>query len=214
MDRRAVASIGQSDSYDASSSPESTDPSGPAPYSEPEPVLAKKESRAVNQTKGLVYIVILVCALAFGYWSHDHLKRQDMEKFRATYHGFANELLEGSERNALQAFSRLHSISQAITSEAKAWPEASLPNFDKRTTPFVVSDTDPELYLFAPMVTNVTKRSWEDYAWEHQGWIKDDLNLRGLGDSVDPGEIPRRIHPFFEDDEYDLDEIDKYGEFL
>jgi hypothetical protein len=180
---------------------------------EAQPELGQQESRAVNRTKGLVYIVIFFCAIAVGFWSHYELERQDLDNFRVAYLGFATELLEGSERNVLQAFSRLQVITDAITSHADVWPAATLPNFDVRTTPNFESETDPELFLFAPMVTNVTKRDWEAYAWERQGWIQEDLSLRGL-DTVDPGTIPRRIHPFFGDDNYDLDEIDKYGTYV
>jgi hypothetical protein len=206
MEGRALA-IQRTASVDESSETSERTPTAAEPVNE----LAHKESRVVNRTKGLVYFVILQCAIAVGLWSHYQLKRQDLENFRATYSGLATELLEGSERNALQVFARLHAIAEAITSEAEAWPAATLPNFDRRTTPSVKSNTDPELYMFAPMVTNVTKREWEAYAWERQGWIQEDLKLRGLDESVDPGTIPRRIHPYFQDDEYSSDEIGTYG---
>jgi hypothetical protein len=75
------------------------------------------------------------------------------------------------------------------------FPNATLPNFDIRTTDPFEKLAGAELFLFAPIVSPENRRGFEQYAWEHQGWIKEDLALRGLG-KVDPGSIPSRIYSF------------------
>lgn len=35
-----------------------------------------------------------------------------------------------------------------------------------------------ELLTFAPLVAEEARKDWEDYAWKHQGWIKESRNVR------------------------------------
>jgi class 3 adenylate cyclase len=44
-------------------------------------------------------------------------------------------------------------------------------------------------------VEPLQRRGFEEYAWDHQGWIEEDLAVRGLG-KINPGKIPRRIYGF------------------
>ena len=181
--------------------------------------LAKRETVAVNRSKYLVYVVLSVAAVAIGVGTHFYVKGNEKEDFESKFNGYADELLEGAERNAKDIFGQLLSVSHALTSHmlstaatnnTSPWPNATLPQFDIRTTPAFETFTGPELFLFAPMVSSEQKKSWEAYAWDHQNWIEQDLYFRGLSGSVHPGMITKRIHPFFPDDEYDLDEIETY----
>lgn len=176
----------------------------------PKSKLAAKESRVVNRTKSLVYIVILVFAVALTIWSHLHLKQQEADRFQVAYESHATALLDGAERNAKQIFANLDSLTEAISSHADVWPNATLPYFDKRASPSV-NATGDQLRLFAPIVTTETKRGWEEYTWGKKDWVNDDLVLRGLDGSVDLAKIPRRTHPYFPNDDYDLNEITEYG---
>jgi len=188
--------------------------------------LAKRETVAVNRSKYLVYLVLSMAAVAIGVGTHFYVKGNENEDFESKFNGYADELLEGAERNAKDIFGQLLSVSHALTSHmlsttaaaattdnttsSSPWPNATLPQFDIRTTPAFETFTGPELFLFAPMVSSEQKKSWEAYAWDHQNWIEQDLYFRGLSGSVHPGTITKRIHPFFPDDEYDLDEIETY----
>lgn len=57
----------------------------------------------------------------------------------------------------------------------------------------------PELFLFAPLVPDDLKDGWEEYAVQNQGWIKEDLALRGI--DVDPGNISDEIFAYNYDKE-------------
>ena len=73
-----------------------------------------------------------------------------------------------------------------------------MPNFDIHTTDAFEKVAGPEAYFFAPIVTKPELATYERYAWDHQEWIKDDLELRGLG-KVDPGLIAQHVYPATKD---------------
>jgi hypothetical protein len=112
---------------------------------------------------------------------------------------YATEVIESADSNARGLLGKLLSVSNTLTSysmDTKAnWPNVTLPNFDIRTADPFENGAGAELFLFAPIVSFENRRGFEEYAREHQGWIKEDLELRGLG-KVDPGNIPSQIYSF------------------
>jgi class 3 adenylate cyclase len=112
---------------------------------------------------------------------------------------FATEILDSADFNAKDVLGKLQSISNTFTSysmdTARSWPNTTLPHFDIRTTNSFEKLADFELFLFAPVVEPLQRRGFEEYAWDHQGWIEEDLAVRGLG-KINPGKIPRRIYSF------------------
>lgn len=89
------------------------------------------------------------------------------------------------------------------------WPNVTLPNFDIRTTDRFEIVAGPELYMFAPIVGRNERIGFEEYAWKEQNWIKEDLELRGLG-KINPGKIPRRIYSFSSDYEEEVQSTSNY----
>ena len=75
------------------------------------------------------------------------------------------------------------------------WPNVTLPHFDIRTKDSFEKLAGAELYMFAPLVTRDTLQPYQRYAWDHQGWIKEDLELRGLG-RIDPGYISPSVYSY------------------
>ena len=117
------------------------------------------------------------------------------------YTDFASEIVESAEANARNFLGNLKSVSNTFTSYCgntqKVWPNCTLPNFDIRTTQSFETLVGPELYIFAPLIHHEEngQSKFEDYAWENQGWLEDDLTLRGLG-KIKPGKIPRKMYTY------------------
>lgn len=187
--------------------------------------LAFIETQAVNRSKRLVYLVLLGAACAVGVATFFYASKEEKDDFNSKFDGYAQALVEGAERNAKDIFGELLSLSQAFTSftlhnsnSNAHWPNVTLPDFDIRTIPAFESISSPDLFFFAPIVQADEKKAWEEYAWKHQDWIQQDLmHQRGLSNphqqediKLNTGTIPRRIHPFFPDDEYDLNEIEQF----
>ena len=111
---------------------------------------------------------------------------------------FSQEILSSAESNARDFLGQLKGVSNTLTSysldtEAQ-WPNVTLPHFDIRTTESFERLAGAEAFVFAPIVTKANLPGYERYAWDHQGWIRKDLELRGLG-KLDPGFIPTRVYP-------------------
>jgi hypothetical protein len=86
-------------------------------------------------------------------------------------------------------------ITSYTTGSQLAWPNVTMKNWDILTTEAFDRTVGPELYLFAPVVPNAEKNAWQEYAVANQGWIEEDLDLRGL-QGVDPGEISDEIYAY------------------
>jgi hypothetical protein len=117
---------------------------------------------------------------------------------------FSIEIIDAANTNAENFLGKLLTVSNTITAFALAtnvsWPNITVQNWDILTTDSIEKLVGPELFLFAPVVPNKKRKSWEEYAVEHQGWIKEDLYLRGL-QNIKPGDIPDEIYSYFGDDE-------------
>lgn len=109
----------------------------------------------------------------------------------------SDEVIDNANDHAHKIFAQMRMLSTTITSFAlglnESWPNVTLANFDLRAQE-TESLTHAELIAFAPILRSDQTTSWEHYADEHQGWIQDDLKLRGW--DTDPGFISTFIHPF------------------
>jgi len=165
-------------------------------------VLVKKENRNVFRSKQLVYAVLVLAAFGVCTASWYLLDKEQKDDFETHFHDFAQEILDTADAKAKIFLGKLGSLSDTQTSYSldtnRAWPNTTLPNFDIRTTEQFETKAGAELYIFAPIVNRTEGSGFEAYAWENQGWIKEDLELRGLG-KIKPGKIPRRIYSFSSD---------------
>eukprot|EP00934_Nitzschia_sp_Nitz4_P002003 Nitzschia sp. Nitz4//scaffold23_size168460//26387//30285//NITZ4_002207-RA/size168460-snap-gene-0.151-mRNA-1//-1//CDS//3329543599//2003//frame0 len=175
--------------------------------------LARKEHNAVQYSKLLVYVVLLLAALGVCSFAFVFLRKDQTDSFEAQFNGFAIEILDSAETNAEKFLGNLQGVSNTITSYTwdteKSWPNATLPNFDIRMTNSFETLVGAEMHIFAPIVYGANRSGFESYAWDNQGWIVDDLALRGLS-GVRPGRIPRKIYSYYDDYEEEIQEKDFY----
>jgi hypothetical protein len=120
--------------------------------------------------------------------------RSDCRQFKA----YATELARNANSNAKAIAGQVKSLSLSATSVAlshdMAWPNVTFPHFDRQARE-AEDLTGIELLIFSPIVPYDEKDGWEEYAWEHQDWIRNDLKLAGAQD-VEPGNITRHIYPY------------------
>ena len=83
------------------------------------------------------------------------------------------------------------------------WPFVTLPDFEVVTSKSFDTIAGAELFMFAPRVPREERRAFEAYAQDHQGWIKQDLQIRGS--VLDPGPIPERIYAVSKDDDVETE---------
>jgi hypothetical protein len=120
------------------------------------------------------------------------------------FQDFSTEIISAANAQAENYLGKLLTVSNTVTAFAVAtkasWPNVTIQNWDILTTASIENLVGPELFLFAPIVPNEERRSWEEYAVAHQDWIREDLFLRGLED-VDAGSIPDEIYSYVSDDD-------------
>jgi len=121
--------------------------------------------------------------------------------YRLQFGYFAQQILTYAEDNAEESLGKLKTVSNTITSYSKSigapWPNVTLPNFDIRTTDSFETLSGAEVFIFSPIVAKENLPGYEQYAWDHQDWIQEDLELRGLG-KVQHGFITPRVYPWTE----------------
>lgn len=111
---------------------------------------------------------------------------------------YAKEISRIADDNAKAVIGQVHSLSTTVTSivvhNKFSWPNVSMPHFDRRARE-AEGLTGIELLLFVPIVAFDERDGWEEYAWENQGWIDEDLQTLGALD-VHPGNISRHIYSY------------------
>ncbi|KAG7358840.1 adenylate/guanylate cyclase [Nitzschia inconspicua] len=169
------------------------------------PVFAKKENKNVLRSKILVFIVLLLATGLVSFFTYYFLSQEEKGNFEAQYLNFQIDIIDGATRQAEAFLGKLLTISNTITAFThttgnNSWPNVTIQNFDILTSTAFEEEVGPEFFLFAPIVEKSQKKGWEEYAMQHQRWIKDDLALRKEED-IDPGSINEEIFPYNYDKE-------------
>ncbi|KAL3905467.1 MAG: hypothetical protein SGILL_009667 [Bacillariaceae sp.] len=161
-------------------------------------VLAQREHSQVLRSKALVFLVLLLAASLVGFFTYWFLSQSEKEAFESQYHDFQTEIKESANSNAEAFLGKLVVLSNVVTAHAiganMTWPNVTVQNWDIVSAQ-AIEAVGPETFLFAPVVPDPELEAWEQYAVEHQGWIKEDLQLKGLGDQ-EPGDIQEEVYAF------------------
>ena len=130
---------------------------------------------------------------------------------RQQFDAFSDEIFDVAESNAARIFGQMHSLSTTVTSFGTSskvvWPNATLPHFDLRAKE-AEELTGMELIVFSPVVLERELLGWEQYAWEHQSWIEEDLKYHR--EIEHPGNITRNVYPFTNEMGEAEDKLDRY----
>jgi len=164
--------------------------------------LTAQETKAVNRSKILVYLALLLAAGAVGALTYFFTSREEQQDFEREFSAYADEVVAMAESNARGIFGQLHGLSTTITSFAlsanETWPNVTLPHFDLRARE-AEEISGIELIVFSPVVTKENRKGWEEYAWTHQNWIDEDLLYHDGGEDLHPGTIYPNIYRYSED---------------
>jgi CHASE domain len=110
---------------------------------------------------------------------------------------FSNEIVENAELIMRDYAAVVHSLSTTVTSSAlsgqQQWPHVTVPYFEVRTREARLR-ADLDVFVWAPLVMVANVSAWEAYAVQHQEWIRQGLDYRGLHD-VQPGPIASTVYP-------------------
>lgn len=170
--------------------------------------LSAKETTAVNRGKILVYLTILLAAIAVGTSTYLVLDAEEQETMNVEvseihelgsqlthrltlfdqFTAMAREVDIQCHSHLSDAMVQLRELSIAVTSHAlnlnTSWPNCTLPFFDSRVAEARLN-TGLEIVAFAPLLDSDEAKQWEQYARWKQSWIAQDLDYRGLNVSIE-----------------------------
>ncbi|GKZ00827.1 hypothetical protein MPSEU_001034400 [Mayamaea pseudoterrestris] len=155
--------------------------------------LTHKETRAVNRSKVLVYVALLIAAIGVGVATYFISHQAQVDDYETAFAKHANDVGIVANNNANNLFGVVRSMATAITSysqeQEQRWP--TLPNFDARATD-AKGLAGLEFIAYAPKVAADETTAWETYAQKKQGWIAKDWSYHDV--STDAGSVPSKIY--------------------
>mmetsp|Transcript_1046 Transcript_1046/g.2212 ORF Transcript_1046/g.2212 Transcript_1046/m.2212 type:complete len:1145 (-) Transcript_1046:169-3603(-) len=176
----------------------------------------QKETIAVNRSKVLVYIALLLAAAGVGVTTYTLLSREQTNVFEIEFEAVALEIVDQTEGNVRAAFAQLEELGIVLTAQAlsnnSTWPFVTLPYFDSIAQQ-AMSISGMEVLAFAPLVKEDEKLGWEAYTEANQAWIAQDLELRKV--NTNDLATVQGIHPYktdFDDIAYGTRRRLDYGE--
>ncbi|CAB9521876.1 stable enterotoxin receptor [Seminavis robusta] len=140
------------------------------------PSLAEMETRAVQWSKLLVFVVLLTAASAVTISVYLKSSRTEEEAFQDTFEEYTEQIISTVHRNAQSKLEAVGAIALQIQAyaitEGKTWPNVTVPFFEEHIMA-TQSLTDAYGVQLFPVVTNETRAAWEEYSVENRGWLND-----------------------------------------
>jgi CHASE domain len=192
-----------------------------------QPPLAYKETVAVKRSKWLV-ITVLISAIVVATLIYYVASGDERDSFERDVSGleritkrtrgnaffsfqlstlclqaktFESEINDNAKQTIRDYVGVLQSFSTSMTSNAisgnQTWPNVTIPFFEIRAHEAKQRVT-MDIFMVAPFVKEADRLGWEAYATANQGWLGAGLDYQEL-ENVDPGAIPKVIHPFSND---------------
>ena len=160
--------------------------------------MAKRESRNVAFSRGIVFLVLLVTATLVTSMTYVFLHRKDLDAFENAFYQYAVTIKDSTEFNLRGLIEATNGISQVFTSEAintnSTWPFMTLSSFEVYVRNTRAQGAS-ELIVIAPLVHDNQIEAWNDYSSTHQGWIDESFQEYDQG-RLDLNPIPSSVYRF------------------
>ena len=141
---------------------------------EVESLLAKKETRYVLRLRILVFLALLLAALAVSLTVYFITKNAEGEQFNAAYEGSSEKLLESFEEVIDVKIGAVANFAVTFTEFARdrnlTWPFVTMGDFPQRA--ISTRALSKSLFLLiSPTITTETRSDWNSYAIKEKGWL-------------------------------------------
>jgi hypothetical protein len=143
--------------------------------------IARAETKSVRSLKVVVLIVLVVSAIGVALAVYFYTSSTEQAQFESGYQGDVSKVFEGIGRSIENTLVALDTFQVTIVSEARAngekWPFVTVPDFAVRATKTRLQ-SDGFSISTSPVVTKAQKKEWEQYAWNHSGWINESMKIQ------------------------------------
>lgn len=168
--------------------------------------LARKETRVVRTLRIVVLAVLWSTGALMAWATFAYTRRIEQDDFEASFAAASTAVLESFHEAMNQNFGSIDALSAAVTDHARSthqiFPNVTFPGFHALAAATRVM-THAIYVFYIPIVTDDTRRSYEAYCREHQGYLfpafSEQQTLVALQDErfgLEPAPLPgqRRLH--------------------
>jgi hypothetical protein len=182
-------------------------------------------TRNVFRLRLLVFLVLLMAAIAVSFVVYYVTKGGETEEFEASYQGTASKVIEVFEGIITEKLDAVASLSIAATAHSSdhvaEWPLFTLSYFQERA--MAARKQSGTLFTsLVPIVAYEEREAWENYTVDDpEGWIEEGLEVQQQWDAMTLGvSLPSwsgGVHPgyiMYDDWESGMVRDDGYGPFF
>lgn len=145
--------------------------------------LARRENTVVACMKGAVLLVLLLTAFWVSFGMLAFAQDNQNQKFEEAFAADAVKLIESFHKTIARQLEAIDTLSVSITSHARAkgekFPNVTVPDFGVRFADTRVS-TGSFMVSYHPLVTDETRKGWEQYQVENSDHFYKELEVETL----------------------------------
>ncbi|CAJ1935113.1 unnamed protein product [Cylindrotheca closterium] len=153
--------------------------------------VAKHEQQAVNRSKLVVALFLLLAACASAAGTYLFVEQQERKDFEDQFHSYATEFVAVTRQKTDQLFNALNSFSVSVSSEAKAtnqsWPFVTISDYSTKVRLFAeLIDVPGATMAFLPVVNGADHVQWATHTMEDaRGYFQNAINTEAFDMTVD-----------------------------
>ena len=141
---------------------------------EAEKLLAQSETRYVLRLRILVFLALLLAALAVSLTVYFVTANSEQEQFMVGFEGNAQKLMDSFDEIVNVRIGAIANLAVTFTEFARdrnvTWPYVTMTDFHQRAGSAREISNTLFVHMY-PIVTNETRAGWEEYSVREKGWL-------------------------------------------
>ncbi|CAB9524962.1 Receptor-type guanylate cyclase gcy [Seminavis robusta] len=150
--------------------------------------IAHSETRHVYRARIVMAVVLMLVAGIICGGVYYLTRKQEEEMFENAFLDLATKVADTFESMAARRLSAIESLAVTISSNAASrfqrWPNVTVDDFETRLS-YTLDLAALVGIIFIPFITGETRKGWEEYSVQNQGWLKEGLSQQKLATNGD-----------------------------
>jgi hypothetical protein len=135
--------------------------------------LGQAETNAVFRLRLLVFLVMLLAAIAVSFTIYIITSKAEQDEFKSQFEGAASKVLETFDNVVQQKVSAISSLAVAIIAHgvdhSRDWPFVTLSSFQQRSST-ARKLADALFVTISPIVSEENRKEWEDFVTKEDSY--------------------------------------------
>jgi hypothetical protein len=151
----------------------------------------KRDTKRVWHMKVLVLLILIISAISIAAFVYTYIAADEIQKFESKFYNDADKVFDAIGSSFERALTTLNAFSILLVTysqsnghegtNATTWPFVTLPNFAGQASK-LLPITNGLYIAVLPIVAPSQKQQWEEYAYQHDGWVNESLALQEVWD--------------------------------